>query len=353
MSDLAKESRDARERAVRLNAAVSKPPIIVPPVLRATGIPPVLKNLIRRPEPPVRRRFLLSPAELERFGNLLLFARSTVEGYFVGKHKSPHRGSSVEFTDYKDYVPGDDVKHIDWRAYGRSRRMFVRQYEAETDMVVYLLVDVSASMDYAGTGRESKYVLAAKIAAALSYLMIHQGDKAALGLFAETIKRFMPPGGTRSHLHNVVAELESVVPASTTGIASALVECNSLFKKRGRLVVLSDFWDDLAPTFEALSRFQHRKFEILLLHIVHPDELDLPGVNAARFHDMETHVEVEVEPEEIRVAYRESARQRAETLAREAHSRQISHALVRADRPYLDAIEAYIGFRGNNTLSGR
>jgi uncharacterized protein (DUF58 family) len=353
MSNSANESNNARERADRLSEAVRQPPVIMPPRLRATGVPPVLKYFSRPPESNIPRGSLLAPAELERFGNLLLFARSTVEGYFVGKHKSPHRGSSVEFTDYKEYVPGDDVKRIDWRAYGRSRRLFVRQYEAETDMVVYLLVDVSASMSYAGTGRESKYVLAAKIAAALSFLMIHQGDKAALGLFAETLKRFLPPGGTRGHLHNLVAELESVIPASTTGIAGALVECNSLFKKRGRLVILSDFWDDPDQTFEALSQFRHRKFEILLLHIVHPHELDLPGVHAARFHDLETHEEVEVEPEEIRAAYRESARKRADTLAREAHSRQISHALVHADRPYLDAIEAYIGFRGTNTLSGR
>jgi uncharacterized protein (DUF58 family) len=353
MSNSAKESSDARERAGRLSEAVRQPPVISPPRLRTSGVPPVLKGFLRRPESHIRPGSLLSQAELERFGNLLLFARSTVEGYFVGKHKSPHRGSSVEFTDYKEYVPGDDVKRIDWRAYGRSRRLFIRQYEAETDTVIYLLVDVSASMSYAGTGRESKYVLAAKIAAALSYLMIHQGDKAALGLFAETLKRFLPPGGTRGHLHNLVAELESIVPASTTGIAGALVECNSLFKKRGRLVVISDFWDDPDKTFEALSRFRHRKFDILLLHIVHPHELDLPAVHAARFQDLETHEIVEVEPEEIRAAYRESARQRADTLAREAHSRQISHALVRVDRPYLDAIEAYIGFRGNNTLSGR
>ena len=284
---------------------------------------------------------------------MLLFARSTVEGYFAGKHKSPWRGSSVEFTDYKEYVPGDDVKRIDWRAYGRSRRLFVREYEAETDMVIYLLVDVSASMSYAGTGRESKYVLAAKIAAALSYLMIHQGDKAALALFAETMQKFLPPGGTRGHLHNLIAELESVVPASTTGIASALIECNSLFKKRGRLIVLSDFWEDTDKTFEALSRFLHRKFEILLLHIVHPHELDLPGVHAARFHDLETHEEVEVEPEEIRAAYRESARQRTDGLAREAHNRRINYSLVQTSRPYLDAIEAYMGFRGRNILSTR
>ncbi len=328
-------------------AFIRPPPVIAPP----PRVPPRLADLLQR-KPAVRRRSLLSPAELERFGNLLVFARSTVEGYFVGKHKSPRRGSSVEFADYKEYVPGDDLKRLDWRAYGRSRRLFIRQYTAETDMVVYLLVDVSASMDYDGAGKQSKHVLAAKIAAALAYLMIHQGDKAALGLFADNLKCFLPPGGTRGHLHNLVSELEAVEPASTTGIAGALEECNSLFKKRGRLIVLSDFWDDPDATFEALSRFRHRKFDILLLHVVHPHELDLPGVQAARFHDMETHEEIEVEPEEIRAAYRESARRRVDRLAREANLRRISHALVHTDRPYLDAIEAYLGFRGTN-LAGR
>jgi uncharacterized protein (DUF58 family) len=349
MSEPTPEFEEARRRAIRLQEAVRQPPAIgrAPPFIRA------LSRSVQPLAPPIRRHRLLSPAELERFGNLLLFARATVEGHFAGKHRSPFRGSSVEFTDYKEYVAGDDPKRIDWRSYGRSRRLFVRQFEAETDMVIYLLVDVSASMNYAGEGRETKYVQAAKIAAALAYLMIHQGDKAALGLFSDTLKRFFAAGGTRGHLHNLISELEMVQPMSTTGIARALTECNALFKRRGLLVVLSDFWDDTDGTFDALSRFLHRKFDILLLHIVHPHELDLPDVHAARFHDLETHAEVEVEPEEIRSAYRELARQRLDAFAREANLRQISHALVRTDRPYLDAIEAYLGFRGRNTLSAR
>ena len=325
---------------------IPAPPQIAP----ATRIPGLVARIVKPHEPMVRKQSLLTPVELERFKNLLVFARSTVEGYFVGKHKSPYRGSSVEFTDYKEYVPGDEVNRIDWRAYGRSRRLFVRQYEAETDMVIYLLVDVSASMSYAGTGKQSKYILAAKIAAALAYLMIHQGDKAALVLFAETLNRFLAPGGTRRHMHNLVTELERVEPASTTGIAHALEECSTLFKKRGRIVVLSDFWDDTDACFDALSQFLHRKFEILLLHVVHPDELNLPAVQAARFEDMETHEQVEVEPEEIRIAYRDTVRQRIEAIAREANSRRINHALVNTERPYLDAIEAYMGFRGRNAL---
>jgi uncharacterized protein (DUF58 family) len=343
------EAEDAGRRARQIREARRQPPAIrrAPPIigLRGRTTPP--------PLPAWGRRRLLSPAELERFGNLLLFARATVEGHFAGKHKSPFRGTSVEFTDYKEYVPGDDPKRIDWRSYGRSRRLFVRQFEAETDMVIYLLVDVSASMSYAGENRESKYLLAAKIAASLSYLMIRQGDKAALGLFAETLKRFVAAGGTRSHLHNLISTLETVQPMSTTGIAQALTECNSLFKRRGLLVVLSDFWADPDETFDALSRFLHRKFDILLLQIIDPHELDLPDVHAARFHDLESHEEVEVEPEEIRAAYRQLAGGRVNAFAREANLRGISHALVHTDRPYLEALEAYLGFRGRNTLSTR
>jgi uncharacterized protein (DUF58 family) len=326
----------------------------IPPTLQGPPpIPPAWEKPPPLPGKAKKRRSVLTPSELERFGDLLVFARSTVEGSFVGKHKSPYRGSSVEFTDYKEYVAGDDPKRIDWRAFGRSRRLFVRQFEAETDMVIYLMVDVSASMNYAGAGHDTKFFLAARIAAALAYLMIHQGDKAALALFADKLSLFLPPGGTRRHLHNLVNELEMVQPASRTGIAKALSECDVLFRKRGRLVLLSDFWDDTELTLEALSRFLHRKYEILLLHIVHPDELDLPAVAAARFQDMETNDEVRVEPEEIRTAYRESVCRRADALAREANNRRINYSLVSTTRPYLDAIEAYLGFRSTNTLSSR
>lgn len=343
MSDSDPDLNEARARALRLSRAIHRP-------APAGSVPPIISSA-----PPVigrgkRRSSLLSPAELERFGDLLVFARSTVEGYFSGKHKSPFRGSSVEFADYKEYIPGDDPKRIDWRAYGRSRRLFVRQYEAETDMAVYLLVDVSGSMDYASGEPQSKYILAARIAAALAYLMIHQGDKVSLVLFSEQLKQFLPPGGTRRHLHHIVRELEAVEPAWGTGIGNALAECDPLFKRRGKIVVLSDFWDDSERTFEALSRFLHRKFEILLLHVTHPHEMDLPPVNAARFHDMETHDEVEVEADEIRAAYRESARKRSAALGREASNRNITYALVDTNRPYLDAIEAYLGFRGGNKL---
>ena len=344
-----------------------KPPPIVgaqPPPLppsRPPSSPPPLSSVLldarrqrtRLAEPlPTRpgSEPILTPHELDRFKNLLVFARTTVEGYFSGKHKSPYRGASTEFADYKEYVHGDEVARLDWRVYGRSRRLFVRQYEEETDMVVYLLVDVSASMSYAGAKRQSKYLLAAKIAAALAYLMTRQGDKAALALFADKVTQFLPPGGTRRHLHRLVTELERVKPASTTGLARAISECNPLFKKRGKMVVISDFLTNRAEALAALGQFQHRRFDILLLHVVDPDELHLPPVNVAKFVDMETHEQVQVEPEEIREAFRENVRRSLEELAREADQRQISHAVVSTQNPYLEAIEAYLGFRGANTL---
>ena len=291
---------------------------------------------------------LLDFEELERFENLLVFARASVEGFFAGKHKSPWTGSSTEFADYKEYTAGDDLARLDWRVYGRTRRLFIRQYEDETDMTVYLLVDASASMRYAGEKRRSKFHLAARIAAALAYLMHKQADKSALALFSDRVTSFLPPGGTRRHLHLLVSELERTTPAKTTGLAAAINETIPLCKKRGRLVVISDFLDDRAALFDALSRFLHRKFEILLLQILDPDELHLPGNAAARFVDSETREAVQVDPEEIRAAYTAKMRSEIDALAREADLRQIQHQLVDTRSPYIHAIETYLGFRGRN-----
>ncbi len=327
------------------------PPAAVPPVVKAPEppVPPVLRPATdRAPIRPkgIEKEPLLTLEELERFKNLLIFARSTVEGFFSGKHKSPQRGSSAEFAEFKEYVPGDDVAKIDWRAYGRTRRLYVRQFEEETDMVVYLLLDTSASMSYHGEKRQAKYRLAAKIAAALSYLMIHQGDKTALALFSDKVTNFVAPGGTRRHLHRLISELERVQPASGTGLVQALTECHGIFRKRGRLVVLSDFLSGAEGLFEALGQFLHRKFEILLIQVLDPDELHLPAATVARFVDLESGEQVQVDPDEIRRTYRESMARLVENLAREAHLRQIDYARIGSDQPYLEAIEAYLGFRG-------
>ena len=291
------------------------------------------------------KSLLLNPAEIERFGNLLLFAQAKVEGYFSGKHRSIYYGSNVEFADYQEYTPGEDIAHVDWRVYGRTQKLFLRRFEEETDMVVYLLVDGSASMQYQGTGLETKYLQAGRIAAALAYLMIHQGDKTALGLFSQTLDKYLPPGGTRRHLFNLVKELEAAHPQARTGIDEALRQCASVFRKRGRLVILSDFLCDHAGLFDALGPFLHRKFEVLLLQVLDPDEMELPPVDIAQFVDMETGQVVEVEPDEIRRPYRENMVSLTDGLARQSEGRRVQYSLVQTSNPYVSAIEAYLGFR--------
>ncbi len=289
---------------------------------------------------------LLSPDELDRFKNLLLFAQTTVDGFFSGRHRSPHPGSSAEFRDYKDYVAGDAIDRIDWRAYGRSRRLFVRRYEDETDMVAYLLVDTSGSMRFRGGARAPKFHHAARIAAALAYLMTKQGDKAALGLFADTLKTWLPPGGTRRHLHEMVTALERVQPEHTTDLPAALRQAAEVCRKRGRLVVLSDFLADPASLFDALAQFQHRGFKILLLQVLDPEELELPAHSVARYVDLETAEEIEVDAEDVRVLYRNNIRATIDTVAREAAARGIEHQQVNSADDYTRVLEAYLGFRG-------
>jgi uncharacterized protein (DUF58 family) len=318
-----------------------------PPLPKPSAVSAAVASLLqlRRKAAITPPPLLLNIEELERFENLLVFARAVVEGYFSGRHRSPYRGSAAEFADYKEYAPGDDVARLDWRVYGRTRRLYLRQFEEETDMTVYLMLDTSGSMRYAGAGRSSKFTIAARVAAALAYLMMAQSDKASLALFAQTVTRFLAPGGARRHLHQIVTELERVRPSRTTGIAGALRECHALFKKRGRIVILSDFLDDTASLLDALGQFIHRKFDILLLQVVDPDELTLPDMNAAKFVDLETAETVQVDLEEIRGAYRERMKQSVEDLAREADLRQIQHRLIDTRRPYIEAIEAYLGFR--------
>lgn len=318
-----------------------------PPLPKRPGV----QVAARAEPPPLPGSSLLNEEELSRFQNLLVFAKATVDGFFVGKHKSPKHGSAAEFADYKEYVAGDDLSRLDWRVYGRTRRLYVRRYEEETDMAVYVLVDTSASMRYAGAKRQSKYILAAKVAAALSFLMLGQGDKISLGLFAERVTRFIPPGGTRRHLHQIITALEQVRPAQATGLSKALEECAIFMKKRGRLVIISDFLDDTPALFDSLARFVHRKFEVLLLHIADPDELQLPPLTAANFVDLETGESVQIDPEEIRVDYEARMKTVIGDIARAADLRQIQHRLVDTRRPYLDAIEAYLGFRGKSDTS--
>lgn len=327
----------------QVSSGISLPP----PLPRHTAGPPPLPSL-RENLTAARAGLLLDEAELARFKNLIVFAKTTVESRFQGRHKSPDLGGGGEFSEYLAYEPGRPVQAIDWHVYARSRKLVIRRYRQETDMDIHLLVDASGSMAFQGGKREEKGMRAARIAAALAYLMLKQGDKASITLFADRVLEHLPAGGTRRHL---TAMLRSLVrPAhdarGLTNLPAALHECQRLIRRRGRLVVLSDFLGhDPETVFDALGPFIHRGFEILLLQLTDPEEMTLPDAPLARFVDMETGESVQVEPAEIRAEYEARMRAKTEAFASGGASHRIDFTALDTASPYREAIEAYLGFR--------
>lgn len=309
------------------------------------GPPTVLGQVAPPPVPSSVE--LLNLEDVGRYKNLLVFAKAVIDGYFSGKHKSADYGSSAEFAEHKAYNPGDQIDAIDWRVYARTRDVYVRRFQEETDMAVYLVADMSGSMAYQGKGDENKFQRVARIAASLAYLMVHQGDKVSLTLYNDKIEKFLPPAGTRRHLHEIISSLEFANrrQSSQTSLAEALNECNALFKKKGRIVVLSDFFEDPQAVFNALGQYIHRGFEIILYQVVDQTELELPDVEIAAFVDAETGEQIQVAPAEIRKAYTETMNNYMEELQDRSLDCGVKFTQLNTNAPYLEAIETYLGTR--------
>lgn len=340
-----------------------KPPPI-PPLLSgaspANRIPPRIARPARVP-PPLPARAAgpswkyLRPRDLKALKNLLFAARMIVEGVHAGRHKSPYRGSSPEFVDYREYHPGDEIRTIDWKAYARTDRHFIRLFEKETDMSSYLLVDKSASMGYRGPawrsrwsppptrdGEMSKLDYASYLASALAYLMIKQGDKVGLSLFDTRLVRHIRPGGTFPHLYQILNTLEGQTAGDRTAISRILEEAWPRLHRRGLLIVLSDFLDEPAALFRALDRYRHRRFEIILFHILHRYEFELPPVDRVRFVDSETGDVITSSPADIRAGYDAQMRAFIGTLRAGARSRGIDYHFVTTETPYSEVLRSYL-----------
>lgn len=297
---------------------------------------------------------LLDQEELSRFKNLIIFAKTLVESRFQGRHKSPDLGGGGEFSEYLAYEPGRPVQDIDWHVFARSRKLVIRRYRQETDMDVHLLVDASGSMAYRGGERELKGLRASRIAAALAFLMLRQGDKASLTLFADRVLDHQPAAGTRRHLMALLRALvrPAYEPTGKTDLPEAIAECGRLIRRRGRLVIISDLMGHSpGEVFDALGPFIHRGFEILLMQVMDPDETTLPNAPLARFVDMETGETVEVEPAEIRADYESHMAAKAREFADTASRHRIDFISLNTADPYREAIEAYLGFRKGATAA--
>lgn len=293
-------------------------------------------------------RKFLDPQALAKLQGLELRARSIVEGYVTGVHKSPYHGFSVEFAEHREYVPGDDLRYVDWKAFGKTDRIYLKQYEEETNLVAYLVLDVSESMAYKSDDAPmSKLDYARSVAAALSYLVLQQQDGVGLTTFDREVRAIIRPSSHPSHLKQVLHTMEQSPTTNKTAIGPIFHELAERFKKRGVVVVLSDLFDDVATTLAGLKHFRHRRHEVVLFHVLDPAELEFPFRSMTMFKGLEQFPELLVDPPALRKAYLAEFDAFVKSVKVGCHARQIDYVQLRTDQPLDRALSTYLVTRMN------
>lgn len=286
----------------------------------------------------------LDPTALARFGRLELLARLVVEGIMSGLHRSPFKGFSVEFAEHRQYGPGDEIRHIDWRTYGKTDRYYVKEYEEETNLKAYLVVDTSGSMGYAGR-THAKLEHARRLAAALAYLMIAQRDAVGLVTFDTDLRTWIPPRSTPGHFSVLCRALEATEPRGERSLGVLLEELAGRIRRRGLIVVLSDGFDEIGAVRAALKHLRHRRHEVLFLQVLAPEEQEFPFRRPARFRNLELLSQARrVDPAALRAAYLErfeahcrAIREECLSIRADYHVARTSEAVERTLLDYLAA----------------
>ncbi len=270
-----------------------------------------------------------------------LAARGVVEGLRVGDHRSPFRGFSVEFVQHREYVPGDDVRHIDWKSYARTERYTVKQYEQETNFAGHLLLDASRSMAY-GFGPTIKLEYAKVLAATLAHVVIRQRDSASLGVFASSWRDRLPASAQPGHLQKVLETLATTMPIEGTGIAHVLHEIAGQTRRRGLVFLISDCFDDPDAVLTGLQHLRFRGHEVTLFHIMHGDELTFPFTGNVRFLGMELPEELMTRPHMIRPAYLRTISTFLDKLRRGCENNRIDYVLMDTTKPLVQTLTEYL-----------
>jgi uncharacterized protein (DUF58 family) len=292
------------------------------------------------------------PTELRKYGGLTLLARQVVEGFLTGVHRSPYKGFSVEFAEHRQYTPGDEIRHIDWRAVGKTDRYYVKEYEEETNLKAYLLVDASGSMAYRGSKKAlSKFEYAQHVAASLAYLMLHQMDAVGLITLDTKVRDLIPPKATPKHLLRVLTSLEKTMPGGETAMAPLWHElAGHHLKRRGMVLILSDFFDQLDPLMKALQHLRHRNHEVVLLHVLAPEELDFPFKRLTQFRNLESRDQkVLVDTRRLRDDYLKNMERFRADLKERAGRLHVDYHLLRTDQPVDRALGIYLSRRQQTT----
>jgi len=290
--------------------------------------------------PGFRSRYY-DPQKLARIKNLQLLARSVVEGYISGLHRSPFKGFSAEFAEYREDLPGDDLKHFDWRVFARSDKRYVRQYEEETNLTCTILLDASGSMAFAHDGL-SKFEYGCFLAAALAYLMVYQRDQVGLVIFDSEVRRRIPPRNSPAHLKYLLELLERVEPSGETRIARSLHSIAESIKRRGLIVVISDLVDDQDAVMNALNHLRHNRNEVIVFNLFDPAERELPYSGLVDFEDLETGQKMQVRPDVVREDYRRRFDQFVARYQRDCALSRADYQLVTTDQPLEVMLAAYL-----------
>jgi uncharacterized protein (DUF58 family) len=289
----------------------------------------------------------LDPTVIARMGSLELKARTIVEGFLSGLHRSPMKGFSVEFAEYRQYMPGDDLSTIDWKVYARTDRHYVKKFEEETNLECHILLDISASMGYASTGI-AKIQYGAYLAASLAYLMNRQRDAVGLMAFDETIRKILPPSARPGHLHALLVSLEELRLGQKTDCAKPLHQLAEALLKRGLVIFISDLLDEPDKVIEGLKHFRFKGTEVVVFHVLDKDELTFPFERATRFRDLESDDEVIAVPALVRETYLREVRDLIALYKRELRVVGIDYCLLDTSTPLDFALMSYLSTRGRS-----
>lgn len=285
-------------------------------------------------------RKYLNPDVLTKIARLELRARMIVEGFISGMHKSPYQGFSVEFAAHREYVPGDDIRHIDWRLFGRADRFYIKQYEEETNLRTQLLLDCSRSMAYPehpGRARMTKYDYACTLAASLVYLLMHQQDACGLVMFDRDVRERIPPTSSTAQLRSIIEVIERNAPDDTTDVKMLFTKMAEQFKQRGLVVLISDLLTDVDEVIEGLQRLRYTRHDVIVFHILDHDEVEFPFEDNTQFEGLEApEVNIFTDPQNLRESYLEIVHEFIRKVRTTCMNHRIDYKLLTTRDP-LDA----------------
>jgi len=298
---------------------------------------------------------LLDPKVLQKIGRLDLRAKLVVEGFISGMHKSPFKGFSVEFAQHRGYVPGDDLKHLDWKVWGKNERYYIKQYEAETNLVTTVLLDGSESMKYGGakaSGRMSKLEWGKLAAAALSYLVLNQSDAVALGVFQEELNQWVERSTRKVHINRICQSLEEIQPEGATGVGHALHTVADRVKRRGVFFLISDLFEDVESILDGVQHLRHGGHELVVVHVLDDDEMEFPFEGMVQFKGLELEVRIKCHPRSIREEYLHELTSHLNRVKGVCQKNGIDYLLANTSHPVDVVLSAYLQKRERMSGAG-